>query len=259
MKYSRREVRGKAYATPRLKFENQSLTSFSGLVVFQQFFALLRLKVRLARCFAHQTGKVFGRAILFLQLVLHLLLGYRELRESRYYQDDPLVKRLLGLRRLPDVATLSRMLKEADAKSVASLTGDDFNALFKPLQNRAHIIQYDKDNVILDDGGMKEVEESWAEKRGASFYFVVARASTDGDVAYNTDLSQQRAQAVYNHLQSKFTGDEDLKKVGLLWLGEEYAQLGQDFCTWSRSRDGVECTDKEINRSAFVAWIDCAI
>ena len=121
MKYSRREVRGKAYAIPRLKFENQSLTSFSGLVVFQQFFALLRLKVRLARCFAHQTGKVFGRAILFLQLVLHLLLGYRELRESRYYQDDPLVKRLLGLRRLPDVATLSRMLKEADAKSVANL------------------------------------------------------------------------------------------------------------------------------------------
>ena len=107
---------------PVLKFENQSLTSFSGLVVFQQFFAVLRLKVRLACCFAHQTvGKVFARATLFLQLVLHLLLGYRELRDSRYYQDDPLVKRLLGLRRLPDVATLSRMLKEADAKSVKNL------------------------------------------------------------------------------------------------------------------------------------------
>ena len=121
-KDSRREVRGKAYAVPALKFENQSLTSFSGLVIFQEFFALLRLKVRLARCFAHQTaGKVFGRATLFLQLMVHLLLGYRELRESRYYQDDPLGKRLLGLKRLPDVATVSRMLKEADAKSVANL------------------------------------------------------------------------------------------------------------------------------------------
>jgi hypothetical protein len=59
--------------------------------------------------------------VLFLQLIVHLLLGYRELRESRYYQNDPLVKRLLGLKRLPDVATLSRMLKEADAKSVANL------------------------------------------------------------------------------------------------------------------------------------------
>ena len=122
MKCSRREVRGKAHALPTLKFENQSLTSFAGLVVFQQFFAILRLKARLARCFAHQTvGKVYGRATLLLQLVLHLLLGYRELRDSHYYRDDPLVKRLLGLRRLPDAATLSRMLKEADAKSVENL------------------------------------------------------------------------------------------------------------------------------------------
>jgi hypothetical protein len=153
----------------------------------------------------------------------------------------------------------SRGCKPTDAKSVASLTGNDFNSLFKPLQKRAHIIQFEKDNGTLDDAAMKEVEESWAEKRGASFYFVVARASTDGDAAYNTELSQQRAQAVFNHLQSKFAGDEDLKKVGLLWLGEEYAQLGQDFCAWNRSRAGSECTDKDINRSAFVAWIDCAI
>jgi hypothetical protein len=34
MKCSRREVRGKAHALPTLKFENQSLTSFSGLVVY---------------------------------------------------------------------------------------------------------------------------------------------------------------------------------------------------------------------------------
>jgi hypothetical protein len=122
MKSSRRRVRRKAHAFPALKFENQSLTSFGGLVVLQRFFTVLRLKARLARCFAHQAaGKVFSRPILFLQLVLHLTLGYRELRETRYYQDDPLVKRFLGLGHLPDVATLSRMLKEADARSVANL------------------------------------------------------------------------------------------------------------------------------------------
>ena len=66
-------------------------------------------------------GKVFGRATIFLQLVVHLLLGFRELRDSRAYRDDPLVKRLLGLRRLPDVSTLSRMLKNADARSVENL------------------------------------------------------------------------------------------------------------------------------------------
>ena len=56
MKSSRRQVRRKAHALPALKFENQSLTSFAGLVVLQQFFAVLRLKARLARCFRPSDG-----------------------------------------------------------------------------------------------------------------------------------------------------------------------------------------------------------
>ena len=119
MKYSRREVRRKAHAVPELRFENQALTSFSGLVILQQFFGMLALRAKLTACFAHQApGKIYSWAALYLQLVLHLILGYRELRDCRFYQDDPLVKRLLGLERLPDVATLSRMLKGADPKSV---------------------------------------------------------------------------------------------------------------------------------------------
>jgi outer membrane protein OmpA-like peptidoglycan-associated protein len=153
----------------------------------------------------------------------------------------------------------ARGCKPADAKSVASLTGDDFNSLFKPLSNRAHIVQFDRDQVQLDESAKSEIDETWAEKRGASFFFVVSRASTDGDPEYNVQLSQARAQAVLSHLEQKFPGDEDLKKVGLLWLGAEYAQLGPEFCSWNRSRDGAECTPRDINRSAFVAWIDCSI
>lgn len=152
----------------------------------------------------------------------------------------------------------ARGCKPADAKAVASLTGDDFNALFKPLSNRARIIQFDEDKVGLDEGAATTVEEVWAEKRGASFFFVVSRASTDGGTAHNSELSQERARAVMQHLQDKFGDDEDLKKVGLLWLGEEFAQLGPEFCQWNRSRGGA-CSTPDINRSAFVAWIDCAI
>src|SRR5512136_853686 len=61
MKSSRQEVRWKAHATPEVKFESQSLTSFAGLVLLQRFFALLGLKGRLAGAFAHVTsGKVFA-------------------------------------------------------------------------------------------------------------------------------------------------------------------------------------------------------
>jgi hypothetical protein len=122
MKLRRSEVRRQAHVLPVIRFENQSLTSFAGLVLIQQLFAVLNLKARLRACFRHRTtGKVFGRATIFLQLIVHLLLGFRELRDSRAYRDDPMVQRLLGLRRLPDVATISRMLQEADARSVDHL------------------------------------------------------------------------------------------------------------------------------------------
>jgi len=55
-----------------------------------------------------------------MQLIVHLLLGYRELRDVAHYH-DPLVQRLLGLKQLPDVATISRMLKGADQQSVDKL------------------------------------------------------------------------------------------------------------------------------------------
>jgi outer membrane protein OmpA-like peptidoglycan-associated protein len=154
-----------------------------------------------------------------------------------------------------------RGCKPADAKSVATMTGNDFNALFQPLSQRAHIVQFDSEQTDLDELAKKEVEEVWTEKGGASFFFVVSRASPDGDAELNTQLSQQRAQSVMSHLQQKFPGDEDISKVGLLWLGEDFAQLDTGFCDWNRSRkeNGVACTAKDINRSAFVAWIDCAI
>jgi hypothetical protein len=45
-------------------------------------------------------------------------MGYRKLRDLDYYQDDPLVKRLLGLNRLPDVSTVSRALRTVDQRAV---------------------------------------------------------------------------------------------------------------------------------------------
>jgi hypothetical protein len=122
MKISRQEARCKARSIPVLRFEDQKLTSFSGLVLFQQLFSRIDLKQRLSTCFRHlRHSKVFGLPTIFLQLVVHLLMGFRELRDGQHYQDDPLVKRLLGLSQLPDTATISRTLKDADAKCVDQL------------------------------------------------------------------------------------------------------------------------------------------
>ena len=124
MKYSKAEVHCKTHGLPALRFEDSQLTSFSGLILLQALVARLGLKERLRRCFSHLTvSRIFGHATLVLCLVLHLTLGYRRLRDMRYYSDDPLVMRTLGLRRLPDVATLSRGLARADTESVKRLQG----------------------------------------------------------------------------------------------------------------------------------------
>lgn len=61
MKSSRKDVRTKATAIPELRFEDQRLTSFAGLVVIQKFLQQISFKLRLQACFRHQTqGKIFG-------------------------------------------------------------------------------------------------------------------------------------------------------------------------------------------------------
>jgi hypothetical protein len=68
------------------------------LVIFQKFFAAIRLRDKLSGCFRHLNGgKIFDRTTVFLQLVIHLLLGFRELQDCRYYGDDPLVRRAMSL------------------------------------------------------------------------------------------------------------------------------------------------------------------
>ena len=85
MKYPRSQVQSKAHALPELRFEDQALTSFAGLVIFQKFFASIDLKNRLRRCFApRRPGKVFPPATVFLPFIVHLLLGFRELQDGRY-------------------------------------------------------------------------------------------------------------------------------------------------------------------------------
>jgi len=122
MKFSRSDVRSKTHMIPFLRFEEQKLTSYSGLLIFQKLFEHLHIKSRLRDCFKHvKVSPIFGHANIVLLLIVHMILGYRDLRHVRYYNDDPLVRRILGLKRLPDVATISRTLANTDEKSVTAL------------------------------------------------------------------------------------------------------------------------------------------
>jgi hypothetical protein len=153
----------------------------------------------------------------------------------------------------------SRGCQPLQARHVAAMSGGDFNALFVPLAERAAIIEFDKDNADLDLAGADLLEKAFSDRRGASYFFVVSRASPEGSAEHNRDLSRRRGSAVLDHIKTKFQDPDIDQEVGLLWLGEEFAQLDQQFCQWKRSRSGAECTTADLNRSSFIAWIDCRL
>ena len=152
----------------------------------------------------------------------------------------------------------ARGCQPVQARSVATMSGHDFNALFKPMQDRGGIVEFDKDKSELDATDVALVDQVFADQRGASWFFVVARASPEGSVEHNRELSRQRAEAVMAHLRQQFKDPDLDKEVGMLWLGKEYAQLEAEFCAWKRSSTAT-CNTDQLNRSAFVAWIDCQL
>ena len=122
MKSSKAQITAKYHKIPQMRFEDQKLTSFSGLLVFQLLFRRLDLKSRLKKCFAHLTeSTIYGRHLIVMLLVIHLLIGFRRLREVDYYREDPLVLRLMGLRKLPDVSTISRALSKMETDGVENV------------------------------------------------------------------------------------------------------------------------------------------
>ena len=68
-----------------------------------------------------KVSPIFGRHLIVMLIVIHLLIGFRRLREVDYYRDDPIVLRLMGLRKLPDVSTISRALSQMEKDGIENV------------------------------------------------------------------------------------------------------------------------------------------
>jgi len=122
VKSSKAQIQAKFHKIPMIRFEDQQLTSFSGLLIFQLLFKQINLKNRLKKCFSHlKTSPIFGRHLIVMLIIVHQIIGFRRLREIDYYRDDPIVLRLMGLRRLPDVSTISRSLSQMEFDGVENV------------------------------------------------------------------------------------------------------------------------------------------
>ena len=175
MKLAKGDIYSQVSSIPTLKFEEQQLTSFAGLIVFQKLFERCRLKERLREACAHLLPRHYYSFSTILQcLIVHIVLGYRQLRESEFYREDPLVKRVLGLKSLPSVPTVSRMLSEFDEQSVGAQQAVSRGLVLERLQKEAF------KTVTLDFDGSVQSTKRHAEgtavgfnkeKKGARSYY----------------------------------------------------------------------------------------
>jgi hypothetical protein len=175
VKYSKREIYSRVHKMPTIRFVDQTLTSFAGLIIYQPLLSMLELKKRLRSCFAHlNKGSIFGHHFIMLLLIIHLTLGFRRLRDVDYYKDDPLVKRILGLNKLPDVATISRALNDADQMSVSKARELCRNLIVERLKKQGFArITLDFDGSVLSTGRKAEGTAIGfnKKKKGARSYY----------------------------------------------------------------------------------------
>ena len=72
MRVRKTDLLSNVHKIPELKFEDQALSSYSGLIVFQRLFSVLDLKRRLRNCFRHLAGgSGYGHWRLFMMLLVH--------------------------------------------------------------------------------------------------------------------------------------------------------------------------------------------
>jgi hypothetical protein len=220
MKLSRKQVRCKTSTVPALHFEDQRLTSFAGLFLFQLLFAQLALRERLRSCFRRWTlQRAYDPAAVVLGLILHLLLGFRQLRDSRYYRDDPMVHRVLGVRRLPDVATVSRILAATDGDDVAELRHLCRQLVLERLETLGlRRVTLDFDGSVIRTGRWAEgtaVGYNRAKKGQRSYYPLFCTVAQTGQVfdvhhrpgnAHDSNGAEAFITACVEHLQQALPG-----------------------------------------------------
>ena len=243
MNFSGVSVQRNIRKLPEIRFsKNKRLTSYAGLVIFQALLTRLGFVAALKNSLGHLTKGAYGQPAIVLLLIVHLLLGFRRLRGLDYYRDDPLVLRVMGLKRLPDVSTVSRKLRSMDTKGVENLLGLNralvlgrLNAIAAPR------VTMDFDGVVQSTKGHTEGTAIGfnKKKKGARSYYplfcTVAQTDQVFDMHHRSgnvhdsngavefiDDSLSKVKETLNRVQLEVRVDSAFFNDDILWLLELY-------------------------------------
>ena len=124
MKFAKSDIHRSFTKIPEIAREDsgsRQLTSFSGLLILQKLFKTMNLEKTFKESMGKNEKTSYSMPWISLWLVVHFWLGYKRLRDIDFYRGDPMVERVLGVKKLPDVSTISRRLKGVDDQAVESV------------------------------------------------------------------------------------------------------------------------------------------
>jgi hypothetical protein len=246
MRLSRQQVRSATHVLPEIRFEDHDLTSFSGLVILHALSNGLELRKMLRECVRHLSSKAgYCASSMLLILITHSFLGWRRLRDLDYYRDDPLLKRFIGLDRVPDVSTLSRRLTQMDEAVVVNmrnLVRSFAIERVKVSSPRRVTIDFDGSVISTKSWRTEGTAVGYNKKKGQRSYYplfaTVAQTGQVFDVLHRSG-NVHDSNGALEFIQGCFASVRESGFQGLIETRMDGAHFSEKTCEWLDA-EGVE-------------------
>jgi len=158
MRYRKQDILSVVKSDLTIEFAKQDITSYSGLEVFRKYFHLIKLNSLIRHAFrGFSFGGDYSVTHYILVFVALWLTGGRRLRHVGFIGDDPLVKRLCGLKTLPSDRSISRWLGQFTNDSLQSLVSLNSDLVLEKIEElQCKTVTLDFDGSVLSCGNQVE-------------------------------------------------------------------------------------------------------
>jgi hypothetical protein len=187
MRIRKADLGRRVNAPLRLRFQTRGLTSFAGLELVRQFLGEVGLARRLRH---HLSGSGldndFGVVRMVLLLLGLLIAGGRRLRHLLFLQEDPMVMRFCGMKRVPTPRTVSRWLSRFTRCHRERLLGVNDELVAQAVRRSGlRRLTFDVDGSVVSTG----LQTEWAfrgfnphHRKVPSYYPVTAYEAQTGQI-----------------------------------------------------------------------------
>jgi len=187
MRIRKAELRHRVNAPLALRFGARGLTSFAGLELVRRYLRQVGLAKRLRR---HLSGmglsNDFGVVRMVFLLLGLLIAGGRRLRHLVFLQEDPMVLRFCGLKRVPTPRTVSRWLSRFTRRPLDRLLGVNDELVAEAVRRSGlRRLTFDVDGSVVSTG----LQTEWAfrgfnphHRKVPSYYPITAYEAQTGQI-----------------------------------------------------------------------------